>query len=503
MLPLNKVLDGEIKFLGSFVNGAWRIPDRPSAQWGVKSPANFEWVLPDILASKEYVEESVQSANRAYADWKRLTIEKRISFLNKFGEELLKRKEMLAKVMAIEVGKPLDECLVEAQVLKAKIDITIEEAIKLVKTQKLDLGAGGRGEIHYRPKGVLAVIGPFNFPTHLSNGHIIPALMMGNVCILKPSEKTPYSAQLYMEAAEAAGFPAGVLQMLQGDADIASRLVGNSGIDGVLATTSYEVGAKIQKKLAEKTEKIVALEMGGKNAAIVWEGADVDQVAKDLIQSSFLTTGQRCTALSRVYVHPSLKDELIEKTHILAKDLIINHPFAESPKPYMGPIISAQARDKFLRYSDIAVSEGAESIMRPKKLEGMTRKNESELPEGYYVSPSIHYVKEANPKSSYQMHEIFGPDIFFCEARELDEAISNVNSTNFGLSFSFFGGDETLFHKVADEVEGGLCYWNRPTTGASSKLPFGGWKRSGNHWPAGLFAIYASTQVQTRLLTAK
>jgi len=500
MIPLLKVLDENIQFLGSYVDGAWKIPTSASVSWVVKSPANFEWVLPEVSASKDYIEESVFAARKAYPEWRRKSFEERIAVLNKFGEELLARKELMARVIAIEIGKPIDECRGEAQALKAKIDITVQEARKLVETQRLDLGPGGRGEIHYRPKGVLAVIGPFNFPAHLSNGHIIPALMMGNVCILKPSEKAPYSAQVYAQAAEAAGFPTGVFQMLQGDGDIAGRLVGQSGIDGVLATTSYEIGAKIQNKLAEKTEKIVALEMGGKNAAIVWEGADVMQVAQDLIQSSFLTTGQRCTALSRVYVHPSIKDELINQVHVLAKDLIINHPFADDPKPYMGPIISEQARDKFLRYSDIAVSEGAESIMRPKVLDGVTRKNRNPLPDGYYVSPSIHYVKEANAKSPYQTHEIFGPDIFFCETSELEEAIANVNSTKFGLAFSLFGGDETMFHKVADEIEGGLCYWNRPTTGASSKLPFGGWKRSGNHWPAGLFAIYASSQVQTRLM---
>ncbi len=500
MIPLNKVLDGEIKFLGSFVGGAWRRAERNSVEWIIKSPANFDWVFPQVSASKEFIDIAIESAREAYPQWRRLSFEERIKILNKFGDELMARKELIARVMALEVGKPLEECRSEAQILKGKIDITIQEGLKLVATQKYDLGTAGRGEIHYRPKGVLAVIGPFNFPTHLSNGHIIPALLMGNVCILKPSEKAPYSAQIYAQAAEAAGFPRGVFQMLQGDGDIASRLVGHSGIDGVLATTSYEIGAKIQSKLAEKTEKIVALEMGGKNAAIVWEGSNVDQVAQDLIQSSFLTTGQRCTALSRVYIHPSLKDEVIEKVHARAKELIINHPFADDPVPYMGPIISAAARDKFLRYSDIAVSEDAESIMRPKMLEGVTRKNRHPLPEGYYVSPSIHYVKSANPKSPYQTHEIFGPDIFFCETSDLDEAIANVNATNFGLAFSFFGGDEKLFHKVADEVECGLTYWNRPTTGASSKLPFGGWKRSGNHYPAGLFAIYASSQVQTRLL---
>lgn len=501
-MTIDGILDEAIVFRGSFIDGKWIQESAPHHSWVVRSPANLSWEFPELHTHNDFVDRSVAAARAALSAWRRKSWDERVACLRAFGEELNKRKDRMGRVIALETGKPLDEALVEAGALTAKISITIDEASKLVKTQHLDLGNAGKGEIHYRPKGVLAVIGPFNFPAHLSNGHIIPALMVGNVCILKPSEKTPYSAQVYFEAAEAAGFPAGVMQLLQGHGEIASRLISDPGIDGVLATTSYEIGAKIQSKLASQTEKIVALEMGGKNAAIVWEGVDVEKVADDLVQSSFLSTGQRCTALSRVYVHPSVKDALIEKLHERAKKLIINHPFADNPKPFMGPIISAEARAKFLRYSDIADSEGVERVMRPKVLEGMTRMNKDPLPEGYYVSPSIHFVKEANPKSPYQSHEIFAPDIFLCETLELDEAIQLVNSTNYGLSFSLFGCDEKTFNYVADEVECGLVYWNRPTTGASSKLPFGGWKRSGNHWPAGLFAIYASTQVQTRLTPA-
>ncbi len=300
MIPLKSVLQTDLRYRGNFIDGAWR--SATGASWKIVSPANFEWVLPEVSANAADADEAVSSAKRAFREWKSLEMAARIAVLRKFSDELMARKEQLARVMALEVGKPLEECIAEAQVLKTKIDITIEHGLKLVETQTLDLGPQGRGEIHYLPKGVLVVIGPFNFPVHLSNGHIIPALLMGNVCILKPSEKAPYSAQIYMEAAEAAGFPKGVLQLVQGQGDIAVRLVRNPDIDGVLATTSYEIGSKIMREIGEKTEKIVALEMGGKNAAIVWNGSDLDKVADDLIKSSFLTTGQRCTALSRVYV---------------------------------------------------------------------------------------------------------------------------------------------------------------------------------------------------------
>jgi len=498
MIPLKSVLQSDVLFRGSFIDGRWR--PSTGTSWKVVSPANFEWVLPDVFSSSADADEAVESARRAFKEWKDLGIPGRVAVLKKFADELMARKDRIARVMAVEVGKPFEECLAEAQVLKTKIDITIEHGLKLVETETLDLGPQGRGEVRYLPKGVLVVVGPFNFPTHLSNGHIVPALLMGNVCILKPSEKAPYSAQVYMEAAEAAGFPRGVLQLVQGQGDAAVRLIRNPNIDGVLATTSYEIGAKIQKELGEKTEKIVALEMGGKNAAIVWNGSDLDKVADDLIKSSYLTTGQRCTALSRVYVQEKLLPGLVERVHARAKDLVISHPFDEDPKPFMGPIVSAAAKEKFLRYSDIAESEGAEVVMRPKALQGIPRKNRKPLPEGYYVSPSLNVVPKWNAKSPYQTHEIFGPDLFLCPVTELDEAIEAVNASAYGLAFSFFGGDEALFSKVANDAQVGLAYWNRPTTGASSRLPFGGWKRSGNHWPAGLFAIYASTQVQARIL---
>jgi succinylglutamic semialdehyde dehydrogenase len=403
-------------------------------------------------------------------------------------------------VMSVEMGKILDESIAETALLQKKIDVTIEDGLELVRTRTLDIPGQGQSEIHFRPKGVLAIIGPFNFPVHLSNGHIIPALLTGNVVILKPSEKVPYSAQIYAEAAEAAGFPPGVFQLLQGNHETATRLLRHTGVHGVLATCSFDVGVKIQKELAHNPEKIVALEMGGKNAAVVLEDAPVEATAKALIQSSFLTTGQRCTALSRVYVAPGVIDALVKRVHELAKELVITQPFEEEPKPFMGPLVSSYSKENFLRYSALAESEGAEAVMRPKSLEGVSRLNRKPIPTGHYVTPSIHRLKSWNAKSSYQSHEIFGPDLFFCPVKDLDEAIAATNASKYGLVSSVFGGSREMFDYAADRIDCGLVYWNRATIGASGKLPFGGWKASGNHRPAGLFAIYQSTQAQARIL---
>lgn len=498
MISLESVLKKEIKSKGNFIDGKWKVSEKSQGSIQIVSPANFDWKLPDISFGFSEIEEAVASANRAFTAWSRRSMDDRIALLRKLGDEFESRKDELARVMALEIGKPLDECRVEAGALVNKIKLTIDDGLKLVNSSEIDLGSGSRGQIIFRPKGVMLVIGPFNFPTHLSNGHIIPALLTGNTVILKPSEKAPFSAQTYIECFERVGFPAGVIQLLQGTGEVAQRLIRSKGINGVLATTSYEIGAKIQKEVAEEPEKIVALEMGGKNAAIVWEGSDPEKVAADLIQSCFLTTGQRCTALSRVYIHPNLLEPVLSKFHERAKNLLISHPFEEDPKPFMGPIISAAAKEKYLRYSDIAQSEGAEIIMRPKALDGSSRISKRPLPLGHYVTPSIAVVKNWSSKSSYQNHEIFGPDVFFAPVKTLDEAIEATNAAKYGLAFSFFGKTEE-FNDVADRIEAGLVYCNRPTTGASSRLPFGGWKRSGNHRPAGIFAIYYTTQAQTRI----
>jgi succinylglutamic semialdehyde dehydrogenase len=478
------------------VGGRWRLPQRVSGAFDVVSPANREWVLPTVEFSNDDIEIALTEGHRAYRSWRRLSFDQRATYLRRFAAELTKISDRLARVIAVETGKPFDECLSEAALLPAKIEITLSDGLRLIENQKLE----GAGEIHFRSQGVLVVLGPFNFPVHLSNGHIIPSLLSGNCCILKPSEKAPYSAQLYLEAAEAAGFPAGVLNLIQGNGEIASRLVRHPLTGGVLATCGLEVGLKILKDTADAPQKIIALEMGGKNAAIVLPDADLKVTADAIVRSAFLSTGQRCTALSRVYVVGGQVRELADLVHSLAKKLVIAHPFETDPKPFMGPLISQDSVDKYLRYAELAEnSEHTETVMRPKLLEGVTLQNRKPLPQGFYVSPAIHIVNQWNAKSAFQSHEIFGPSVFLAPVKDREEALKAVNSTQYGLAASVFGGDLQGFHDLADEIDCGLVYWNRPTVGASGKLPFGGWKASGNHRPAGLHAILNSVQAQARI----
>ena len=433
--------------------------------------------------------------------WARTPIEKRIEYVKKFGDELRKRGEVIARMLSFETGKPLAEGLAETDLLQAKIENVLEHGRGLIKSQQLDLGQTGSAELHYRPQGLLVVIGPFNLALSLPHGYIVPALVSGNVCLFKPSERAPYSAQMYMEAAEAAGFPPGVLQMVQGPAEMGSRLVRDTDVDGILATCSFDVGSKIQKELGEMPQRIVSLQMGAKNAALVWDPRDLESISDIIVKSAFQTSGQRCTALSRVYVQRQHLDALMAKIHTKAKQLVISHPFDEDPAPFMGPLISDTSKERFFRYSAIAEGEGAEVVMRSKPLQGMTRLIRKPIPVGHYVTPSIHLVHKWDSKSPYQRHEIFGPDVFLCPVDSVEEGIEATNTSGYGLAFSLLGGTRKLFDEVAEEVQSGLVYWNRGTVGSATRLPFGGWKKSGNNRPGGLFGILTTTQIQTRVMT--
>ncbi len=501
MYSVESLLKEKPKYRGSFIGGQWKTALRPSGSWECISPANIDWALPPVSYSGDLATEAVGFGTRAFRIWSKVGMHQRLETLQRFSTEIKKRSEKMAQFLSLETGKPFAESLAETDLLITKIETHIQEAVKIISSSVVDLGNQGRGEIHYRPKGLLVTLGPCNLSLSLPHGFHVAGLLTGNSVIFKPSEKAPYSAQVYMEAAEAAGFPDGVFQMVQGGPDIGTKLVRDTDVTGIMATCSFDVGTQIQKELAETPQRIVALQMGAKNSGLVWTGADLDACADALVKSAFMTTGQRCTALPRVYVQRQLLSELVTKVHTLTKELVISHPFDEDPRPFMGPLMSSASKEKFFRYMSIAEGDDCENVMRSKALEGTTtRFNRKPLPLGHYVTPSIHVVPKFNAKSAYQNHEIFGPDLFFCPVDDLEEGVAASNSSGYGLAFSFFGGTEDTFKKVADSIESGVVYWNRGTVGSSSRLPFGGWKKSGNHRTGGLFSVLTTTQIQTRLI---
>jgi len=463
--------------LGDYIKGRFLRPTEINGEWVSRSPADKNDELGTFTYSYMSVDAAVAAAREAGAGWRKRPFQERAAFLKKYQDGLRKREAALVEVIAREVGKPLWEARGEFASMVNKIDITINESMRFVADFELPaLQHGVRAACRHKPLGVMAVIGPFNFPGHLPNGHIVPALLTGNAVVFKPSEKSPMTAQLMAEAFHEAGFPEGVFNLVQGERETGRRLCVHEGVDGVLFTGSYEVGTRIKQDTLLQHWKLLALEMGGKNPAIIWKDADLEYATLETLIAGFASAGQRCSATSRVIVHRSLLERFLERIHERAKAFKIGHPLEN---PFMGPLIDESAVDRYMKFQGIASREGCELVMRGKALE---MKNS-----GNYVAPSICWVQKASlentRKSVYQQSELFAPNLAVLAVDELDEAIGQANATQYGLVASVFSKDRAVYEKCWDDLQMGLVNWNRSTIGASSSLPFGGLKKSGNHFP--------------------
>ena len=310
----------------------------------------------------------------------------------------------------------------------------------------------------------------------------MPALATGNTVVFKPSELTPAVGQLMAQIFHEAHFPQGVFNLVQGLAETGKRLVADESVDGILFTGSYETGQKIKQATFEHHWKLLALEMGGKNATIVWNDADINKAIYESVIGSFVSAGQRCSCTSRVILHKDIADKFIQKFYDTAKKLTIGY---WRDNPFMGPLINAEAVEKYLRFQEIAQREGAERLMRGKALDSERS--------GYYVTPSICLVKEFKPESVYQKSEIFGPNVAIYTVDDFDEALKINDSTGFGLVASVFTKSRALYEEAALRARVGLVNWNRTTNGASSRLPFGGIGKSGNDRATAHHAVYYCT----------
>ncbi|OGQ17671.1 MAG: N-succinylglutamate 5-semialdehyde dehydrogenase [Deltaproteobacteria bacterium RIFCSPHIGHO2_02_FULL_40_11] len=474
-----------IPILGDYIDGNFVLSKDPSGEIESMNPGNTKDHLGMFPYTYSHVGQAVDAAKKAFLTWRNLTIDQRISYFKKLHTEISSQVDALSEVISRETGKPLWEARQEAQALLGKITVTIESSMKLVMDHSVaDALADIPGRYRFKPRGVMAVIGPFNFPAHLPHGHIVPALLTGNTVVFKPSELTPAVGQVYAEIFHKAGFPKGVFNLVQGEKEIGKRLCMEKNVDGILFTGSYEVGLKIKQETAQHYWKLVALEMGGKNAAIVLEDAPFQKTLYEVVKGAYLTTGQRCSATSRLILLPKIADQFIEKLHQLSKEIRIGYAFEDEP-PFMGPLIHQTAMEKYLRFQGIAQREGGETIMRGKALE-------LKYP-GYYVTPSIYRMFKNQTGGTYLQSEIFGPSLGILIADSLEEAISLSNQTDYGLVTSVFTKDRASYETVFQNSKTGLINWNRSTVGASSKLPFGGMGKSGNGYPTALFAPYYCT----------
>lgn len=468
-----------IAYLGDFFNGTFNPVSSPDGKLVKHSPSDDKDLVINVPYQHENVEKAVHSARKAFLPWARLSIDERKNKLLKLKEVFDAHLDEMTQVIARETGKPLWEAKTEAQALGSKISITVDHSIALVAPEHLPNALPGvEGVTRYKARGVMAVLGPFNFPAHLPNGHIIPSLLMGNTVVFKPSEQTPAVGQLYAKMFERAEFPAGVFNMVQGVGETGRKLALHEEVDGILFTGSYEVGLKIKQETVTHYWKILALEMGGKNATIVWEDADIDKAVYESVVGAFMTSGQRCACTSRIFVHEKIADKFTDRFYQAAKRLSIGH---WSENPFMGPLINEAAVEKYLRFQEIAKRENCESLMRGKALDMKWK--------GHYVTPSIFLVQKHDPNSVYQKSEIFGPNVAIYRVNDFAETIKMVNSTGFGLVAALFTKSRELYETALLECKVGLLNWNRTTNGASSKLPFGGMGKSGNDRPSGHFAI--------------
>jgi succinylglutamic semialdehyde dehydrogenase len=472
-----------LSYKGDFIQGKFIPVIKGDGEIKDISPANLDDVLMNVPFKHEHIDEACVSAKKAYPAWAALPFETRKSYLLRLKEIFESHADQMAQIISRDTGKPLWEALTEAKGLGAKIDITLNHSIKLIAEERVSNALPQvDGVIRFKSRGVMAVIGPFNFPAHLPNGHIIPALIAGNTVVFKASEQTPAVGQFMAELFEKAEFPAGVFNLVQGDGAAGGRLVANEFVDGILFTGSYEVGLKIKQETLTHYWKILALEMGGKNATVVWEDADLDKAIYESLIGAYMSAGQRCSGTSRIIVHPKLADEFTERFYQAAKKLSIGH---WQDNTFMGTLINASAVEKYIRFQEIANREGAESIMRGKSLDLKHK--------GYYVTPSIHLVKKFDANSVYQKSEIFGPNVAIYQSADFNETMNIVNSSGYGLAMALFSKDKDLYQQALIQARVGILNWNRTTNGASSKLPFGGMGKSGNDRPSGHFAIQYCT----------
>jgi len=474
---------------GDFIAGRFVLPERVAGEIALEDPGDTRAELGAFPFGADAGEHAIDAARAAFPAWRDAEPAKRATHLRRFGEALRADGERLARVIATEVGKPVWEARTEVQAMIGKIDITLGQGLELVAPRVLALGPGQVGRWRASARGVLAVLGPFNFPGHLVHGHVVPALATGNCVVVKPSEQTPATGQLYAELAQRAGFPSGVVNVVQGDGSVGAALAAHRGLDGVLFTGSWGVGRQILAANLDQPWKLVALEMGGKNGVLVCADADLDAAAVAIAFGACVTTGQRCSATSRVFAARPVADALCEKLAKLFREIEIGH--SSNNRVFMGPLVSRAARERHARVLGMAASEGAEALVAGGPCDGPRP--------GHYVRPSLHRLRAHDRASRYQSDEHFVPDAFVLAVDSTDEGLALLDATDYGLAASIFTRERATYERAARGLRVGALNWNAATVGASSKLPFGGVKRSGNDRAAGAASTLYTTFPQANL----
>jgi len=413
------------------------------------------------------------AARAASWGWSSTALDERIAVAQRFADVVGQRAEDFAALISRETGKPLWETRTEVASVRSKVDISIAAQAERAGSRTGDV-AGVRQLLRHKPHGVLAVLGPYNFPAHLPNGHIVPALLAGNTVVFKPSELTPAVADFMAACWDAAGLPPGVLTVVHGGGETGKAL-GQADIDGLLFTGSPRTGAALARQFAETPHKILALEMGGNNPLVAWDVPDdrLDAAAAMIVQSAYLSAGQRCTCARRLIVGPG-SEPLLDRVTALIDRIVVGAPF-DDPQPFMGPVIDNRATDTLQTAFGALIGQGAK-VVRVLARRDMAKP---------FLMPGLIDVTDVRVASDV---ELFGPVLQLFRVPDFDAAMTQANATRFGLSAGLIGGDAALYDRFWRESHAGVVNWNRPTNGAASNAPFGGVGLSGNHRPSAYYA---------------
>ncbi|WP_163007942.1 succinylglutamate-semialdehyde dehydrogenase [Pseudomonas viridiflava] len=442
-------------------------------------------------ATAGQVDLAVQAARQAFPGWARRSLQERIDVLEAFAARLKHHADDLARCIGKETGKPLWESATEVTTMVNKVAISVQSYRERTGEKSGPLG-DATAVLRHKPHGVVAVFGPYNFPGHLPNGHIVPALLAGNTVLFKPSELTPKVAELTVKCWIEAGLPAGVLNLLQGDRETGIALAANPGIDGLFFTGSSRTGNALHQQFAGRPDKILALEMGGNNPLVVDEVQDVDAAVYTVIQSAFISAGQRCTCARRLLVPQGEWGDAFLARLVAVSETIEVGSFDQQPAPFMGSVISLDAALGLLDAQRILLAKGAVSLLEMRQ----------PLAQSALLTPGIIDVTAVSERSD---EELFGPLLQVIRYADFDAAIAEANDTHYGLAAGLLSDSEARYQQFWLESRAGIVNWNKQLTGAASSAPFGGVGASGNHRASAYYSAdycaYPVASLETGSLT--
>ena len=455
-----------------FINNQWLGGE--GKEFTSLDPVKNTQVWQGQAATAAQVDTAVQVARKAQYDWAGLSFDERVAVVKKFAEQLTNNKEAMALTIASETGKALWEARTEVAAMIGKIDISVRAYQERTGTKENPMPQG-RAFVRHKPHGVVAVFGPYNFPGHLPNGHIVPALLAGNAVVFKPSELTPKVAEETVKLWQQAGLPAGVIALLQGEVDTGKAIAGHNGIDGIFFTGSSRTGHYLHQQFAGRPDKILALEMGGNNPLIVQDVSNIDATVHDIIQSAFISAGQRCTCARKLFLPANAQgDAILARLLEVTRNIKVG-VYDAAEQPFMGSMISVAAAKGMLAVQQQLVELGGKVLVEMQHIDVNTA----------LVSPGI---IECSNITDYPDDEHFGPLLKVFRFTDFDQAIDAANNTQFGLSAGLLSDSAELYQHFFRRIRAGIVNWNRPITGASSAAPFGGVGSSGNHRASAFYA---------------